>query len=71
MNWKGLWESQGKNLGKVVGKKVTSSVSGVENQDALLKNAEGDVSGVMILSQSKMYKKKRQAKEGQGKAGRG
>ena len=58
MNWKGLWKSQGKNLGKVRGKKATSSISGVENQDTLLKNAKGDVSRVMILRLSKMCKER-------------
>ena len=37
---------------------MTSSDSGVENQDTLLKNAKGDVSGVMILRLSKMYKER-------------
>ena len=58
MSWNGLWESQGKNLGKVVVTKATSSVSGVENQDTLLENAKGDVSRVMILRLSKMYKER-------------
>ena len=45
---------------------MTSSDSGVENQDTLLKNAKGDISRVMTLRLSKMYKergKPRKARE--------
>ena len=45
-------------MGKVVGTKVTSKVSGVESQDTMLENAKGDVSGVMILRLSKMYEER-------------
>ena len=69
MNKKGLWESQGRNLGKVVGTKVTISASGVENQDTLLKNAKGDVSGVMIPRQSRIYEERGKLKKAREKLG--
>ena len=39
---------------EVVRTRATSSVSGAGNQDTLLKSAEGDISGMMILRRSKM-----------------
>ena len=58
---------QGRNLGKVVGTKVTSSVSGVENQDTFLKNAKGDISGVIILRLSKTYEERGNLKKAREK----
>ena len=54
-------------MGKVVGTKVKSSVSGVENQDTLLKNAKGDVSRVMILRLSRINKERGKLKKAREK----
>ena len=45
-------------MGRVVGPEATSSASGMGSQDTLLENAKGDISGVMILRLSKMYKER-------------
>ena len=56
MNWRVLWESQGQNLGTVVGLKATSSASGVGSQDTLLKNAKVDIRRAMVPRLSRIYK---------------
>ena len=71
MNIRGLFESQGLKLGRFVGPEAISSVSGVGSQDTFLENAEGDVSRVMILRLSRIYKGRGKLVRAREKAGRG
>ena len=54
-------------MGRVVGPEVTSSVSGVLNQDTLLKNAKGDVSRVRIPRLSRIYEERGKLKKAREK----